>query len=59
MAQSAGTVEYTDCFSAEGYDSPNECPVNDTKQYDGEASVYLELWEMQSTPSLQSLRGPL
>ena len=20
------TVEYIDCFSAEGYDSPNECP---------------------------------
>ena len=26
----------------------------DTKQYDGEASVLLELWEMWSTPSLPS-----
>ena len=25
LAQSAGAVEYTDCFSAEVY-SPNECP---------------------------------
>ena len=22
-----GAAEYTDCISAEGYDSPNECPV--------------------------------
>ena len=25
--QSAGSVEYADCISAEGYDPPNECPV--------------------------------
>ena len=36
LAQSAGAVEYTDCFSAEGYDPPhththNECPRYDTK----------------------------
>ena len=31
----------------------------DTKQYDGEVPVMLELWEMQSTPLLASLQGPL
>ena len=57
IAQSAGAVEYTDSFSAEGLDSPtaNECPVYDTKQSDGEAPVMLDLWGMQSTPSLPSL----
>ena len=29
-AQSAGAVEYTDCISAEGYNSPTECPGYDT-----------------------------
>ena len=38
---------------------PNECPSYDTKQSDGEAPVILELWGMQSTPSLPSLPGPL
>ena len=37
----------------------NECPGYDTKQSDGEASVKLELWGMQSTPLLASLPGPL
>ena len=32
---------------------------NDTKQYDGEESGVLELWEMRSTPSLLSLPGLL
>ena len=31
----------------------------ETKQFDGEASVMLELWGMQSTPSFPSLPGPL
>ena len=31
--QSAGAVEYIDCFSAERRDSPNECPGYDTKQF--------------------------
>ena len=53
FAQSAGAVEYTDCFS------PNECPEYDTKQSDGEVPAMLELWETQSTPSLPSLPGPL
>ena len=59
IAQSAGAVEYTDCFSAEGLDPPNECPGYDTKQSDGEVPAMLELWGMRSTPSLPSLPGPL
>ena len=43
LAQSAEAVEYTDCFSAEGEESPNECPGYDTKQSDGEIPVILEL----------------
>ena len=44
IAQLAGAVEYTDCFSTEGYDPPpNECPRYDTKQSDGEVLVMLEL----------------
>ena len=44
MAQSAWAVEYTDCFSAEGQDFPNVCPVYDTKQSDGFATIMLEFW---------------
>ena len=29
LAQLAGATEYTDCISAEGYDSPNKCPGYD------------------------------
>ena len=36
-----------------------ECPIMTLKQSDGEVSVMLELWGMQSTPSLPSLPGPL
>ena len=51
----AGVVEYDNCISAEGYNSPtNECPVYDTKSFDDEA-LDLELWEMWSTPSLPFL----
>ena len=39
-AQSAGAVEYTDCFSAVGWDSHDECPGYDTKQSDGEAPAF-------------------
>ena len=42
FAQLSRVVEYTDCFSAEGYDSPNECPDYDTKS-DGEVPVMREL----------------
>ena len=54
FGQSAGAVEYTDCFSAESKNPlPNECPRYDTKQSDGEVQAML------STPSLPSLLGPL
>ena len=49
FAQSSGTMEYTDCFYAEGYDPP----------HDGEVPVMLELWGMRSTPSLPLLSGLL
>ena len=43
-----------------GVRSPsNECPGYDMKQSDGEGPVMLELWGMQSTPSLPLLSGPL
>ena len=40
VAQSAGAVEYIDCFSA---DPHNEFPVYDTKQSDGGVTVMLEV----------------
>ena len=36
-----------------------ECHEYDTKQYDGEAPVMSELWEMQNTLLLPLLLGPL
>ena len=42
-----------------GVRPPNECPGYDTKQSDGVVPVVLELWGMQSTPSLPLLPGPL
>ena len=45
MAPSAGAVQYTDCISA---DSPNECPGNDSKEFDGDSPLMLELGGMQS-----------
>ena len=50
FAQSAETVEYTNCISAEGEESLNECPAYDTKQYDGEVPVMRELCRMRNTP---------
>ena len=53
MAQSAGTLEYTDCKVCVGYD---------IKQSDGEAPVMLKLLGIQRTSSLSllaSLLGPL
>ena len=58
LAQSAGSVEDTNCMSAEGLDSPNECPGYDIKPSDCDAPI-LELWEMQSAPSLPLLPGLL
>ncbi len=37
----------------------NECPVYDTKQYDGEVPVMQEIWGMQSTSLLLSLHCSL
>ena len=59
MAQLARAAEYTHCISAEGKDSPNQCPGYDTKQSDDEVPVMLELWEMQGTTLLPSLPCPL
>ena len=42
-----------------GEPPPNGCPRYDTKQFDGDVPVMLELWGMQSTPSLPLLSGPL
>ena len=56
MAQPVGAVEYSDCISA---DSPNECPMYDSKQSDGKAPVMLELRGMRSTLLLLWLQGPL
>ena len=56
----SGAGEYTNSIFAEGKTpSQNECPVYDIKQSDGEASVMLELWEMQSISSLSLLPGTL
>ena len=59
VTQLTGAVEYTNCFSAEGLDSPNKCPEYDTKQFDGEIPVMLEFWGMRSTPLLPLLLGQL
>ena len=59
LAQSAETAKYTDCISAEGQDSPKECPGYDIKQSEVKASVILELWGIRITPSLLSVPGQL
>ena len=43
MAQLAGAAEHIDCFSAERYDSLIESAGYDTKQFNGEPPVMLEL----------------
>ena len=59
-AHSTGTVEYTDCFSAEGKTPPQRVSwIYNSKQSDCEASVMVELWGMRNTPSLPSFPGPL
>ena len=58
IAQSAGSVEYIDCISAEK-DSLTKCPSYDTEQSDNVAAVMLKLRRKQSIPSLQLLPGPL
>ena len=59
LAKSIGAVEIIECFPAERKSSPNECPDYDTKQFNGEFPVRLEILGMQSTRALQSLPGPL
>ena len=59
MTHSARAAVYTNCIPAEEYDSRNECPRYDTKQYDGDTQVMLELWVIRSTSLLPSLSGPL
>ena len=59
MAQSPDTAEYTDCISADGKDSPNECSTYNSRQSDGEAPVMLELWGMRRNPLWSSLQGSL
>ena len=44
LAQTAGAVAYTDCFSVRGKTQPKECPRYDTGKSDGEVPVMLELW---------------
>ena len=39
-------VEYTECISADGYDSTKKFPENDTEKSDGGAPVMQELWGM-------------
>ena len=41
-----GAVEYTDSFSAEGQDPPNNRPGYDNKQSDGDVPVMQEFWGM-------------
>ena len=57
MAQSVGAVEYTDCISTEGQNSPDECPEYYTKQYDGNVSLMQKVWRILSTALLPSLPG--
>ena len=45
LAQLTGAVQYTNCISAERYDTPNEYPGYDTKRSDSESPV-LELWRI-------------
>ena len=59
FSQSAVAVEYAESHFCRVVIRLNECPRYDTKQYDGEVPVMLELWGMQSTPSLPLLPGPL
>ena len=59
FAQSAGAVEYTDCFSAVGKTPPAMSVLIMTLKSDDETPVILELWGICSTSSLPLLPGPL
>ena len=49
------------CHKTQTTNQPSlyKCPGYDTKQSDGVFPVLLELWGMQSTPSLPLLPSPL
>ena len=57
-AQSTRVTEYTDCISAEGYDSINRSSGYDIKQSDSDAPAS-KIWRIQGTLSLPLLAGSL
>ena len=55
-------VEYTQCIPIGGGRTPtptSDCSGYDIKQSDWDARLMLEIWEMQSNPSLLLLPGLL
>ena len=54
-------VGYTNCIcrGVRPLPHPSKCPGYDTKKFDGDAPVMLELRGMQSLLSLLLLQGPL
>ena len=59
VAQSAEAARIHRLHLSRGVRPSKECQVYDLKQSDCEVPVMLEIWGMQSTPSLPSLSGPL
>ena len=59
LIQFTVAAEYTNCFFCRGVTFAQRVSCYDSKQSDGKAPVMLELWGMQSTPSLPSVPGPL
>ena len=59
VALKAGAVEYTDWISGEGLKLLPTSVWYGSKQSKGEDEIMLELWRMQSTPSVTSLPSPL
>ena len=51
LAQLAGAVEYTDCFSAEEYPPPNKCPGYNTKK--------IWWWGSSNAPALWNVEYPV
>ena len=59
LAQSVWAAEYTDCISAEEYNSLNECPDMTLNKLMVRLRYMQELWGMPSANSLSPLPGPL
>ena len=59
MDQIARSIEYINCISADGLDSPKKYPGYVNKKSNGGVSVMLGLWEWQSIPLMPSLPRPL